>query len=104
MKTILGHELTDEYFDYLFCEQSKGKELKVVDGKVVAVDHEPTQEELLQTFRQKREIECFTIINRGKLWYDKLTKEQLNELQIWYEDWLNVTETKDVPEKPVWIK
>lgn len=48
MKKLLGIEMTDEYFDYLFCEQSKGKELKVVDGKVVAVEHEVTEEERKQ--------------------------------------------------------
>ena len=43
---ILGIEVTEKEFDFLFCEQAKGKELKVVDGKVVAVEHEVTQEEL----------------------------------------------------------
>ena len=48
MKKLLGINLTDEEFDYLICQQNKGKELKFVDGKVVAVDHEPTEKELLQ--------------------------------------------------------
>lgn len=39
------YEVTNEEFDYLFCEQSKGKELKVVDGKVVAVERIITEEE-----------------------------------------------------------
>lgn len=47
MKEILGQIVTDEYFDFLMCENNKGKELKVIDGKVVAVEHQPTQEELL---------------------------------------------------------
>lgn len=45
---ILGIEMPLEEFDNLMCQQSQGKELKVADGKVVAVDHEPTQEEALQ--------------------------------------------------------
>ena len=45
---LLGIEMPLEEFDRLMCEQSKGKELKVVDGKVVAVEHEPTQNELLE--------------------------------------------------------
>lgn len=45
---LLGIELNNEEFDYLICQQNQGKELKVIDGKVVAVDHELTQEELLQ--------------------------------------------------------
>jgi hypothetical protein len=45
---LLGIELTDEEFDKLMCEQAKGKELKVVDGNVVAVEHEVTEEERKQ--------------------------------------------------------
>ncbi len=45
---LLGIEMPLEEFDKLMCEESEGKELKVVDGKVVAVEHEPTQEELLE--------------------------------------------------------
>jgi len=44
---LLGIELTLEEFDNLMCEQSKGKELKVVDGKVVAVERVITQKQLL---------------------------------------------------------
>lgn len=42
---LLGIELTDKEFDYLMCEQAKGKELKVVDGKVVATDRTVTEKE-----------------------------------------------------------
>ena len=35
---LLGIELTDKEFDYLICEQNKGKQLKVVNGQVVAID------------------------------------------------------------------
>jgi len=45
---LLGIEVTPEEFDFLICEQGRGKELKVVDDKVVAVYHEQTQEELLR--------------------------------------------------------
>lgn len=43
---LLGIEMTLEEFDYLMCEQASGKELKVLNGKVVAVEHIPTQEEI----------------------------------------------------------
>ena len=59
MKTLLGIEVTDEEFDYLFCQQSQGKELKVVDGKVVAVEHETTQEEL----NEQRKLEIQSRLN-----------------------------------------
>ena len=42
---LLGIELTEQEFDFLMCEQAKGKELKVVDGKVVVVERIITEEE-----------------------------------------------------------
>lgn len=66
-----------------------------------------TEEELekiwLEDIRFKREQECFSVINRGELWYKHLTNEQKEELEAWYISWLNVTDTKVVPEKPKWI-
>ena len=57
---LLGIELTDKEFDRLMCEQSKGKELKIVDGKVIAVEHEITQEEL----NEQRKFEITTRLNQ----------------------------------------
>lgn len=48
MEKLLGIEMYLEEFDHLMCEQSKGKELVVQDGKVVAIDHIVTEEELLR--------------------------------------------------------
>lgn len=48
MKQLFGIEVTEEEFIKLFEEQSNGKELKVIDGKVVAVEHEETIEEIKQ--------------------------------------------------------
>lgn len=53
--------------------------------------------------RVKREVECFPYINRGQLWYNHLTEEQKQELDIWYTAWLDVTETKVIPNKPLWL-
>jgi hypothetical protein len=67
-----------------------------------------TEEEILENkkneLRARREIECFSIINRGKLWYDTLTPEQLEELQTWYLLWLDVTLTLLEPVKPEWLR
>lgn len=41
-------EITEEYFNSLMNEQAKGKDLKVINGEVVAVEHIPTQKELLE--------------------------------------------------------
>ena len=58
----------------------------------------------LAELRHQREIECFSIINRGALWYKKLTSEQEQELAEWYQQWLDCTETKIIPKKPSWLK
>ena len=56
--------------------------------------------------RSQREEECFSIINRGDVWYSKVvnTEERRQELAAWYQDWLNVTNTLTPPKKPSWIK
>lgn len=61
-------------------------------------------EEEKNILRIKREQECYPIINRGQLWYSHLTEEQKQELNVWYERWLNVTETKMIPERLSWLK
>ena len=53
--------------------------------------------------RRRREVECFAIINRGKLWYDTLTEKQMVELKDWYIAWLDVTDTLIIPNKPNWL-
>lgn len=50
--------------------------------------------------RAKRNKECFEIINRGKLWYDTLSEEQLSELKNWYKLWLDITQSKIEPKMP----
>lgn len=57
---LLGIEMSMQEFDYLICEQNKGKELKVVDGKVVAVEHEVTEEEL----KEQRKWEITARLNQ----------------------------------------
>ena len=56
-----------------------------------------------QSLRKQRKDECFSIINRGKLWYDTLSYEQLAELKSWYFKWLDVTDTLVIPAKPTWL-
>lgn len=51
-----------------------------------------------------RDKYCFSIINRGSIWYRTLTPEQDNELAEWYQKWLNVTDTMVIPDKPSWLK
>ena len=77
-----------------------------VDNKTV-VDYDNSaeiKERQINNLRRQREKECFPIINRGQLWYSTLTAVQYSELQVWYQAWLDVTETLVVPEKPGWLE
>lgn len=57
----------------------------------------------LADLRYRREVECFPVINRGALWYERLTDIQKEELSAWYQAWLDVTETRIVPTTPEWV-
>lgn len=70
-----------------------------------SIKDEYEEEQLLIELRQRREHECFSVINRGNAWYliNVNTEDRQLELQEWYQSWLDVTETKVIPEKPEWI-
>ena len=57
----------------------------------------------VKMLRKRREETCFPVINRGKLWYERLTNEQYGELRQWYQAWLDVTKTKIIPYTPKWV-
>lgn len=54
--------------------------------------------------RVMRDIECYPIINRGQAWYKRLSKTQETDLDIWYQNWLDVTDTFVKPNKPSFVK
>lgn len=60
-------------------------------------------ERINNNLRHQREKVCFPIVNRGQLWYNKLTNEQKSELDAWYQAWLDVTDTMAIPETPAWL-
>ena len=64
MKTLFNQEITDELFDHLMCEQAKGKEIKIVDGKIVAVEKVLTQEELDAINQQRYEDAIVQLIRK----------------------------------------
>ena len=79
---------------------------RVKDGVLeydVKQNTELERKALCDELRKRRETECFSYINRGWLWYNRLTATQRGELTAWYEDWLDVTETLTVPAKPSWL-
>lgn len=57
-----------------------------------------------EALRKQRTRECFPIVNRGKLWYNCLTNEELAQLDNWYWAWLDVTDTLVIPTKPQFLK
>jgi hypothetical protein len=74
----------------------------------ILVKSDDKQEEIenqreLANLRSMREKLCFPYINRGELWYSRLTAEQKDELNVWYQAWLDVTTTKVIPEAPEWL-
>ena len=79
---------------------------KVVDGVLVRDDAAAAvleRQRALDDLRQRREEECFAVVDRGQLWYSTLTPEQMTQLTAWYKAWLAAPETGIAPEKPVWI-
>lgn len=79
---------------------------KVADG-VLVLDADKLKADAdaaaLSALRTRRERECFTYINRGQLWYARLSAAQLAELSAWYVKWLDVTRTRQIPDKPAWL-
>lgn len=59
----------------------------------------------LDTLRSRRDMECFSIVNRGSSWYDMYvnTDERKAEFEQWYQAWLDVTKTLVIPDKPDWV-
>ena len=98
---IEDSNLEAEFFNNTFSDY------QYIDGKIIKDEAKSIitkTEQFIEELRGRRKTECFPIINRGDLWYSRLTEEQLNELNIWYDAWLNVTETLVVPEKPNWLE
>lgn len=69
----------------------------------IQVYHPFSDEEYIKYLRAERERICFSVINRGAAWYNRLTPEQNEELQEWYQEWLDVTETRVKPTTPTWV-
>lgn len=77
---------------------------EIKDGQLVGRDKtEDIKNIEVENIRSRREIECFPIINRGILWYEKLTISQREELSDWYNAWLDAPQTKKIPNKPDWL-
>lgn len=92
-------EIPDDFYTNYHAYKVEDNALVLDTNKLVDVAAEHEIDEL----RERREVECFPFINRGELWYKRLTEKELGELNVWYQNWLDITETKVVPEKPSWL-
>lgn len=96
--------LTDEEYYSLMDEIGNGGELLQDEGgKPYIRKTEESERREIENLRLMRENHCFSVINRGQFWYDTLSDNQQEELRHWYQEWLDVTETKIIPEKPEWL-
>lgn len=57
----------------------------------------------IAAIREQREKDCFPVINRGPLWYERLTEKQKSELKTWYQAWLDAPNTGVIPDTPAWL-
>lgn len=92
-------EDVDSFIDMFRAYRYENDTLLLDQEKLAELNSEKISDEL----RKKRQRVCFPYINRGELWYSRLSDEQTQELSTWYQSWLDVTETKIVPETPEWL-
>lgn len=102
---IVDGIVVDDIVDDVFF-MSNFRSFKYENGSLIFDPEKQKQDKdklELSNLRTKREEICFPIVNRGSLWYDRLTEEQTSELSKWYQDWLDVTNTRIIPETPEWV-
>lgn len=90
----------DDFEENAFFYCYKDEKL-IFDGEYKA---QYEQEQKVADLRYKRTEICFPVINRGEAWYRTLSDKQKEELQDWYQKWLDATETLIEPEPPEWLK
>lgn len=82
------------------------KAYRLVDG-VLALDEDRLAALQLadrqNAIRARRELECYSIINRGQLWYEGVSLAHLVELRKWYKAWLDAPATLIIPDRPAWL-
>lgn len=76
---------------------------QLINGKIKLNKTKYNEDILINNLRKRRQTECFDIVNRGEVWYNTLSQDQKEELQTWYQKWLDVTDTKKIPAKPSWL-
>lgn len=108
------YKVTSEYKEQIFNELSSHSsednlngEWKIVpdlDGKPIVKYIERSIEEIKEILRRLRANRVFPIINRSNFWFNSLTQQQKDELQIWYQEWLDAPDTLTIPTRPEWLE
>lgn len=89
-------------------------EFNAITKKETLVEIELTNEQMIEyenqqkdfnirKIRMDRDVKCFHVINRGNVWYNTLTQYQQDELQVWYQAWLDAPSTLEVPSDLEWL-
>ena len=52
--------------------------------------HTRIKEKHINDLRKLRAIQCFSVIDRSKIWWDTLSEEQVSEIKDWYNEWLDI--------------
>lgn len=73
-------------------------ETQAYASKKATWEAEQAKEEL----RERRENECFRIVDRAA-WFYSLSSEQKTEILKWRQAWCDVTETMEIPTPPAWL-
>ena len=85
---LLGIEMPLEEFDTLIVAQSEGKELKVVNDKVVAVEHVPTIEEVsLKKIQELKSLLLNTDYKAIKYAEGLITEEEYEPIKQQRQSW-----------------
>lgn len=90
----------EEIFDNFSCYKYENRQFILDEDKKIKYELELKKTNI----RVDRNNICFPIINRGVLWYNMISEQQRNELNNWYQQWLDAPETLIIPETPNWIK
>lgn len=106
MKELFGIKLTDKEFDKLFCEQSQGKIIQVIDNKVVAIDKPIDNATKILNIKSnfKKMLETEIEFNGKKYpikWRTKLI--EMYSLLIRENDTILIYDISDKPENAVYM-
>jgi hypothetical protein len=102
-----GITVVDSFIDLLDNEDQTGYLLYIDENTKPIYDkakHDTAKtKQLEEEIRIRRTVECFVVTDRGKLWYDSITQQQLQELKTWHTAWLAAPETKIIPPLPTFL-